>query len=653
MAGLKTSYEEFIALSRYARWIEEENRRETWAETVNRLITFWEGRFPAHADVLRNEIQPAIFNTEIMPSMRSLMTAGKALDRDEVAGFNCSYVAVDKPQVFDEIMYVLMCGTGLGFSVERQFITKLPEIAEEFHKTDTTIIVQDSKIGWAKSFRELISLLFQGQIPKWDVSLVRPAGAKLKTFGGRASGPRPLEDLFHFSIDLFQKARGRKLNSLEVHDLVCKIADIVVVGGVRRSALISLSNLSDPRMRDAKSGQWWTDNAQRALANNSVSYTEKPDIGIFMEEWKALYDSKSGERGIFNREAANRLLPARRRNLGYTEWGCNPCSEIVLRSKQFCNLTEIVAKSDDTFAMLKEKVILATILGTMQASLTNFRYLSSEWARNTIEEALLGVSITGIMDHQILSNSIRSPYRMGSSEENAWRAFDEKGEVTDLEDALEQLRELSVATNAKWAPLLGVKPATAVTAVKPSGTVSQLVDSASGIHQRYAEFYIRTVRADNKDPLATMMMAQGFPYEEDVMKPGTGLVFSFPIKAPKGSVMRNDMTAIEQCDIWKLYQLHWTEHKPSITVYVRENEWLQVGSWVYDNFDIVSGISFLPHSDHSYQQAPYQEITEEEYNEWLTKMPKANWAELGLYELEDTTTSTKELACVSGVCDII
>jgi len=653
VAGLKSSYEEFIALSRYARWIEEENRRETWEETVNRLITFWEGRFPAHTDLLRNEIQPAIFNTEVMPSMRSLMTAGKALDRDEVAGFNCSYVAVDKPQVFDEIMYVLMCGTGLGFSVERQFITNLPEIAEEFHTTDTTIIVQDSKIGWAKSFRELISLLFQGQIPKWDVSLVRPAGAKLKTFGGRASGARPLEDLFAFSIELFRKAKGRKLNSLEVHDLVCKIADIVVVGGVRRSALISLSNLSDPRMRDAKSGQWWADNAQRALANNSVSYTEKPDIGIFMEEWKALYDSKSGERGIFNREAANKLLPARRRNLGYTDWGCNPCSEIVLRSKQFCNLTEIVAKSGDTFVTLKEKVVMATILGTMQASLTNFRYLSSEWARNTIEEALLGVSITGIMDHEILSHSKQAPYHMGSEEERVWKAFDPEGEVQDLEDALEQLRELAVATNAEWAPKLGVKPATAVTAVKPSGTVSQLVDSASGIHQRYAEYYIRTVRADSKDPLATMMIDQGFPCEEDVMKPGTGLIFSFPIKAPKGSVMRNDMSAIQQCDIWKTYQLHWTEHKPSITVYVREEEWLQVGSWVYDNFDIVSGISFLPHSDHSYQQAPYQEITEEQYEEWLTKMPETNWADLGTYELEDTTTSSKELACVAGACDIL
>ena len=642
MAGLKSSYEEFIALSRYARWVESENRRETWEETVERLITFWEGRFPKYSKLLREEIQPAIFSTEVMPSMRSLMTAGPALDRDEVAGFNCSYVAVDDVKVFDEIMYVLMCGTGLGFSVERQYITNLPEVAEEFSNTETTIVVGDSKIGWSKAFRELISLLYQGRIPQWDISKVRPSGAKLKTFGGRASGPKPLVDLFKFSIELFKKAKGRKLNSIEVHDLVCKIADIVVVGGVRRSALISLSNLSDPRMRDAKSGQWWSTEPQRALANNSVCYTEKPDIGIFMEEWKALYDSKSGERGIFNRQAAHNLLPDRRAELGYTDWGCNPCSEIVLRSKQFCNLTEVVVRASDTLDDLKRKVRLATILGTMQASLTNFRYLSSTWRDNTEEEALLGVSLTGIMDHVVTSG--QEPM------------FDQNEEgivVKPLAVVLEELREVSVATNGNWATKLGVNQATAITAVKPSGTVSQLVDSASGIHPRYSDYYIRTVRADNKDPLAQMMLAQGFPCEEDVMKPGTGLIFSFPIKSPLGSVKRDDMSAIEQCEIWKTYQLHWTEHKPSITVYVKEEEWLQVGSWVYDNFDIVSGISFLPHSDHSYQQAPYQEITKKEYEEWLTRMPKANWDDLGIYEKEDTTESMKELACVSGACEIL
>ncbi len=642
MAGLKSSYEEFIALSRYARWCEDDNRRETWEETVERLITFWEGRFPKYKKILRKEIQPAIFNTEVMPSMRSLMTAGKALDRDEVAGFNCSYVAIDHQRVFNEVMYVLMCGTGLGFSVERQYITKLPEIAESFSDTDTTIIVRDSKIGWADAFKELISLLYQGKQPKWDVSGVRPAGAKLKTFGGRASGPAPLVDLFNFSVDLFKHAAGRKLNSLEVHDLVCKIADIVVVGGVRRSALISLSNLSDPRMRDAKSGQWWTDNAQRALANNSVCYTEKPDIGIFMEEWKALYDSKSGERGVFNREAANNLLPERRAAFGYTEWGCNPCSEIVLRSKQFCNLTEIVIRKEDTLDDLKRKVRLATILGTMQASLTNFRYLSKSWKDNTEEEALLGVSLTGIMDNAVMSGL------------EHWE-YGDTHYIKEhmLESTLQQLKGVAYETNKEWAKKIGVNQATAITAVKPSGTVSQLVDSSSGIHPRYSDYYIRTVRADNKDPLAQMMQAQGFPCEPDIMKPDNGLIFSFPIKSPEGSVMRDDMTALEQCEMWKIYQLNWTEHKPSITVYVKEDEWLQVGSWVYDNFDICSGISFLPHSDHTYQQAPYQEIDEEEYNQLVNMMPIADWSALGEFELDDATTSMKEYACVAGQCEVI
>lgn len=642
MTGLKSSYEEFIALSRYARWREEDNRRETWEETVERLISFWEGRFPKFKKILRKEIQPAIYNTEVMPSMRSLMTAGRALERDNVAGFNCAYAAVDNVRVFDEIMYVLMCGTGVGFSVERQYISKLPEISEEFYDTETTIVISDSKIGWAKGFRELLSLLYQGQIPKWDVSKVRPAGAKLRTFGGRASGPQPLEDLFKFSVALFQRASGRKFNSMEVHDLVCKVADIVVVGGVRRSALISLSNLSDPRMRDAKSGQWWEANPQRALANNSVCYTEKPDIGIFMNEWKALYDSKSGERGVFNRDAANRLLPSRRANLGYTEWGCNPCSEIVLRSKQFCNLTEAVVRTGDTLDDLKRKVRLATILGTMQASLTNFRYLSSTWAKNTAEEALLGVSLTGIMDHEVMSGKGHFVVTMSP-----------QCKLMHLPTALQLLKEVAIETNKEWAKKLGVNEATAITAVKPSGTVSQLVNSGSGIHPRYSPYYVRTVRADNKDPLAQLMIAQGYPYEEDVMKPGIGLVFSFPMQSPKGSVMRDDMTAIEQCEIWKTYQLHWTEHKPSITVYVKENEWLQVGSWVYDNFDIVSGISFLPHSDHSYKQAPYQEISEEEYHEWVDRMPTADWSALGEFETEDTTKGTQEYACAGGVCEVV
>lgn len=630
-------YSSYIHISRYARWVEAKGRRETWEETTERWGEFWKGRFPKHKKLIA-ELQSSIYATEVVPSMRTLMTAGAALQRDEVAGFNCSYVAVDSVRVFDETMYVLMCGTGLGFSVERQYISKLPEIAEEFHETDTTIVVRDSKIGWAKSFRELISLLYQGQVPKWDVSKVRPAGAKLKTFGGRASGPQPLEDLFQFSIELFTKARGRKLQSIEVHDLMCKIADIVVVGGVRRSALISLSNLSDPRMRDAKSGQWWEDNGQRALANNSVCYTEKPDIGIFMSEWQSLYNSKSGERGVFNRQAANNLLPTRRAELGYTEWGCNPCSEIVLRSKQFCNLSEAIIRKEDTLENLKEKVRKAAIIGTMQATLTNFRYLSSAWKKNTEEEALLGVSLTGIMDHPVMSGQ---PMVMIATEQ-----------PPILSEWLQELREVAIETNKEWSAKFGINPATAITAVKPSGTVSQLVDSSSGIHPRYSEFYIRTVRADKKDPLAKMMVEQGFPVEDDVTKPDSGYVFSFPIKAPTGSVMRDDMTAIEQCEMWKTYQLNWTEHKPSITVYVKEEEWLQVGSWVYDNFDIVSGISFLPHSDHSYKQAPYQEIDEEKYNKAVAAMPVADWTRLGEYESDDNTVGMQTLACTGGSCEI-
>jgi ribonucleoside-diphosphate reductase alpha chain len=649
MTGLKSSYEEFIALSRYARWKPEENRRESWEETVDRLCTFWEKRFPEFSEIIRKEIQPEIYNTSVMPSMRSLMTAGPALERDEVAGFNCSYVAVDNPRVFDEIMYILMCGTGLGFSAERQYITQLPVISESFYKTDTTIVVGDSKIGWAKAFRELLSLLYQGQIPKWDLSKVRKAGEKLKTFGGRASGPKPLNDLFLFVTEVFSKAAGRKLNSIEVHDIVCKIADIVVVGGVRRSALISLSNLSDPRMRDAKSGQWWVDNPQRALANNSVCYTEKPDIGIFMEEWKALYDSKSGERGIFNREAAELLQPDRRKEFNYKDYGCNPCSEIILRSKQFCNLTEVVIRSTDTFEDLKRKVRIATILGTFQSSLTNFRYLSSQWKKNTEEEALLGVSLTGIMDHVVMAGKTTFYDPISLLDADRYEGFP----TLPLGNILRELKELSIATNKEWAKKLGVNQATAITCVKPSGTVSQLVDSSSGIHPRYSEYYIRTVRSDNKDPLAQMMIDQGFPVEEDVMKPGNGLVFSFPIKAPKGSVMRNDVSAIDQLNLWKTYQLNWCEHKPSITVYVKEDEWLKVGSWVYDNFNIVSGISFLPHSEHTYQQAPYQEISKDEYEEWLLRMPKVNWSALGDYEKEDTTTSTKEYACSGNSCEIL
>jgi len=625
--SLPSDYQSFIHLSRYARWDDDKKRRETWDETVQRLSDYWTGKYPEHESTI-DKISKAINKLEIMPSMRTLMTAGEALDRDNVAGYNCSYVAVDHPRVFDEIMYVLMCGTGVGFSCERQYVSKLPEIAEDFHTTDTTIVVADSKIGWASSYRQLVSLLYQGQIPKWDTSKVRPAGARLKTFGGRASGPAPLEDLFRFTVEVFKNAAGRKLNSIEVHDIVCKVADIVVVGGVRRSALISLSNLSDPRMRDAKSGEWWNNNPQRALANNSVAYTEKPDIGIFMEEWKALYDSKSGERGIFNREAAENLVPERRKENEYKDYGCNPCSEIVLRSKQFCNLTEVVVRADDTRATLKRKVKLATILGTFQATRTDFRYLSSIWKRNTEEESLLGVSFTGIMDNPITANPDS--------------------------DLLEELRAHAVEVNKEWANKLGINQSMGITCVKPSGTVSQLVDSASGIHPRFSPYYIRTVRADKKDPLARLMVDAGFPVEDDVMKPETGYVFSFPMKAPESAIFVEDVNALEQMELWKKYQIHWCEHKPSITVYVQEHEWMSTGAWVYENFDIASGISFLPYSGHTYRQAPYQPISKDEYEEWVTKMPKAvEWSRISEYEKEDMTTASHELACTGNSCEIV
>ena len=636
---LPTEYQNYIAISRYARWIEKENRRETWSETVERYVSYMERRYEKLTNKKldkkeRDRWVDAITTLKVMPSMRALMTAGAALDKDNVAGFNCSYVAIDNVRTFDEIMYILMCGTGVGFSVERQYVDKLPEIAEKFHTTETVIKVRDSKIGWAKSYRELVAMLYAGQIPQFDMSLVRPAGAKLKTFGGRASGPDPLRDLFKFSIETFQKASGRKLTSIECHDIVCKIADVVVCGGVRRSALISLSNLSDIRMRDAKTGQWWDNNPQRSYANNSVAYTEKPDIGTFMKEWVSLYDSKSGERGIFNRVASQKMATRSGRRDGDFDFGTNPCSEIVLRNKQFCNLSEVVVRPNDTEETLKEKVEIATIFGTLQSTLSDFRYLTKQWKDNTEEERLLGVSLTGIMDNFVLSGG----------------AFNE----AVLKSMLVNLKDHAIETNKKWAELLGVNQSTAITCVKPSGTVSQLVDSASGIHPRYSPYYLRTVRADKKDPLCDMMIDKGFHAEDDVMKPNDTKVIYFPMRSPVESVMRDAKSAIEQLEIWKTYQLYWCEHKPSITVYVKEEEWLQVGAWVYENFDVMSGVSFLPHSDHSYKQAPYQEVDKKTYQEWVAKTPRnINWMDLTQYEKEDTTTSSKELACTAGACEIV
>jgi ribonucleoside-diphosphate reductase alpha chain len=561
-----------------------------------------------------------------------MMTAGEALDKDNVAGFNCSYLAIDSPRSFDELMYVLMCGTGVGFSVERAFINKLPVIAETFHPTDTTIVVADSKVGWASAFRELIAMLYAGKIPKWDMSKIRPAGARLKTFGGRASGSAPLEDLFRFCVEVFQKAGGRKLTSIECHDVVCKIADIVVVGGVRRSALISLSNLSDNRMAKAKTGAWWEMDGHRRLANNSVAYTEKPDFEAFINEMKTLYESRAGERGLFSRVAAQNIAARNGRRDSEQDFGTNPCSEIILRSNQFCNLSEVVVREDDTAETLKEKVELAAIIGTLQATLTDFRYLRNIWIKNTSEEALLGLSMTGIMDNELLSG---------------------KGDAEELASTLESLRDHAIKVNEKWAKKLGIEQSAAITCVKPSGTVSQLVDSASGIHPRFSKHYIRRVRSDKKDPLAVFMEAAGFPVEQDVMSESS-VVYSFPVKAPEASVVVKEVGAMQQLALWKAYQNHWCEHKPSITVYYTDDEYLQVAQWIWENFDICSGISLLPVSDHVYQQAPYEDISAEKYEELLASMPKdVNWNDLIYFEQEDNTTGSQELACVGGACEIV
>jgi ribonucleoside-diphosphate reductase alpha chain len=582
-------------------------------------------------DTLRGELEEAVLNQSIMPSMRALMTAGPALDRCHVGGYNCSYVPVDSPRAFDESMYILMCGTGVGFSVERHCIEKLPMVSEEFHDTDTVIKVGDSRPGWAKSLKELIAMLYSGQIPKFDVSEVRPAGARLKTFGGRASGPQPLVELFEFCIQKFKGAAGRRLYPIECHDIMCKIGEVVVVGGVRRSALISLSNLNDDQMAHAKSGQWWENEGQRALANNSVAYKTKPEMGTFMREWLSLYDSKSGERGIFNRQSAKKQAAKNGRRETEHDFGCNPCSEIILRPYQFCNLSEVVVRESDTLATLKEKVRLATILGTFQATLTNFKYLRKIWQKNTEEERLLGVSLTGIMDNTLTATS-------GGK----------------LETALEILRAEAVLVNEAMSKQLKIPQSTAVTCVKPSGTVSQLTDAASGIHARHNPYYIRTVRGDNKDPLTQFLIAEGIPAEPDVMKPDSTTVFSFPMKSPNGAVTRTQMTAIEQLELWLTYQRHWCEHKPSVTISVKENEWMDVGAWVYEHFDEVSGISFLPFSEHTYQQAPYQDIDAEQYAEFNKKMPKkVDWSKLSDFEKEDTTSGGRELACTAGVCEIV
>ena len=626
---LPTDYQSFIHASRYARWIDSENRRESWQETVSRFTSNVVANKIDDDSVIK-ELEDAILNQHIMPSMRAMMTAGPAMDRDNTCAYNCSYLTIDDPKAFDEAMFILLCGTGVGFSVERQYVNKLPDVPQLFD-SETIVVVKDSKEGWAKALRQVIALLYSGEIPKWDVSRVRPAGAKLKTFGGRASGPAPLVDLFKFIVAKFKGAQNRKLTSIECHDIMCKIGEVVVVGGVRRSAMISLSNLSDDRMRYAKSGNWWTNEPQRALANNSVAYTEKPDSVAFMREWMALVESGSGERGIFNRQASSKQVARNGRRDPNHEWGTNPCSEIILRPYQFCNLTEVVVRATDTIEVLERKVRLATILGTIQSMYTNFPYLRKIWQKNTEEERLLGVSLTGIMDNKMLTLANE-----------------------ELAQTLQRLRDVAIATNAEWAERLGIPQSAAITCVKPSGTVSQLVDSASGIHARHSAYYIRTVRADNKDPITHFLKAQGVPNEPDVMRPDNTTVFSFPVKAPTGATVTADVKAIDQLRMWLMYQRNWCEHKPSVTINVRKDEWFEVGAFVYEHFDEMSGVSFLPYDEHTYQQAPYQEITKHDYETMLSIMPdKLDWSLLSQYESEDGTKSSQTFACSGDVCEVV
>lgn len=622
-------YQQYIHKSRYARFLPEKNRREHWHETVQRYVDYMFDKVKIEDEILKKEVFNAIHNLEVMPSMRALMTAGKALDRDNVAGYNCSYLPIDDPKAFDEAMCILMNGTGVGFSVERQYVNKLPEIPDQLYDCDTVITVRDSKEGWSKALRMLISLLYAGEVPKWDLSNLRPAGAPLKTFGGRSSGPEPLNDLFKFVIRIFKNAHGRKLTSLECHDIMCKIGEVVVVGGVRRSAMISLSNLSDDRMRHAKAGQWWEANVQRALSNNSAVYTEKPDVGQFMAEWLSIYESKSGERGIFSRDASQRVARKNGRRDPSFEFGTNPCSEIILRPYQFCNLTEVVIRDNDTEDSLSKKIKIATILGTFQSTMTYFPYLRKVWQKNTEEERLLGVSFTGIYDNPLM-NDYNDP---------------------ELPARLERLRQVAVDTNKEWSEKLGINQSVAITCVKPSGTVSQLVLSPSGIHPGHDYFYYRRVRSDNKDPLTKHLIDAGVPHEPDVTKPHSTTVFTFPMKLPETSITREKVSAIDHLELWLKYQRHWCEHKPSVTINVTEAEWPRVGAWVYDHFDEMSGVSFLPYDGGTYRQAPYETITKKEYEKTIINIPTTvDWD--SLVEMDDNVEGAQTLACTAGNCEI-
>lgn len=636
-----TDYEKFIYKSRYARWNEELGRRENWDETVKRYCDFFKNReggehFPYE------EVYNAIHNMEVMPSMRALMTAGPALERDNIAGYNCSFIPIDSLRAFDEIMYILMCGTGVGFSVEEKYVSQLPVVAETFTKSGTTIVVPDSRTGWASSLRELVSLLYSGRIPEIDYSRVRPAGARLKTFGGRASGPEPLQRLYTYTCSLISGARGRKLTTLECHDLACKIADVVIVGGVRRSALISLSDLGDTRLQSAKNGSWWDLEPQRALANNSAVYNEKPPMEAFLNEWSNLYGSKSGERGIFNQVASRKqVIKSGRRDPEHT-FGTNPCGEIILRPNGLCNLSEVIVRPKDSLDDLRRKVRIASIIGTFQSMLTDFRYVRKVWRTNAEEERLLGVSFTGIFDnHQTLG---KLPFYDSTLDKNS-------NPHIPLEKALEVLRDVAIKTNEDYAARIGIRASAAITCVKPSGTVSQLVGCSSGIHPSFSPYYYRTVRLDNKDPLCSFLKDQGLKNEPEKFHPDSQTVFYFPTKSH--GVPASQVGAMEHLRLYKAYRTHWCEHNPSVTIYYKDSEFLEIGNWIWNNWDDIGGIAFLPHSDHVYEQAPYIELTEVEYVKALEEVKEINWAKFEEYEKEDATTNSHDLACSAGICEIL
>ncbi len=622
---------EFVYYRTYSRWVEAEDRRETWIETVDRYMSFMaENLKDKLSEKEYTEIRNFILEHKSVPSMRLLQFAGKAARTTNVCAYNCSFIAPTLLQDFGEIAYILMCGTGVGFSVEYQTVETLPQIKRQTGTMLTDYIIEDSKEGWADAIVYGMQTWYDGKDVRFDYSKIRPAGSRLKTMGGRASGPGPLRDLMDFMRNRILARQGRRLKTIDVHDVICKIGEVVVAGGVRRSALISLSDLDDQEMRNSKIGTFYYHSPQRSMANNSAIYNSKPTPEEFMEEWLALMKSGTGERGIFNRGSLRDQLPARRVELvdeGLNIMGTNPCGEIILQSKQFCNLTEVIARPEDTEATLMEKIRVATILGTYQATLTNFPYLSKDWQQNCRTERLLGVSITGQWDCPAVRESAM----------------------------LQKLKTKAQEVNQEYAKRFGINPSTCITCVKPSGNTSQTTDSSSGLHPRYSPYYLRRVRISATDPLFHMLRDQKVPYYPEVgqtMENATTFVVEFPIKSPDGAICRNDITALEQLEYWKNVKESYTEHNPSVTVYVGEQEWFEVGNWVYKNWDIVGGISFLPRSNHAYALAPYQEITKEEYEAARANFPQLDFSDLVLYEKSDETENKREIACAGGACEL-